>query len=242
MPGTNGYVEFRLEDEQPIEPYFNGTVFVNLADKYGTEPMRLKLARSAEGYYAQSVVIADLKYDRDAESLWMSQAASFDMIRKNGAHRNFPFDSASFAFDLKITPPVDLRVIRLQNRVAGFVMDCGSLKATRSDAGVFHIEFGLSRNPLVQLTAVVLCFAAVVFLVLIAFMKSESLPTSVASFFFSLWSVRAILSSQIKTFPTLLDGFILTLCATLLLVLGWKLVLATGNKADRVDRVSQKHR
>jgi hypothetical protein len=166
----------------------------------------------------------------------MNNPASLDLVRKKGAHRYFPFDSAQFGFDLRITPPVDLRVIRIMNRVSGFVMDCGSVKATRPDEGVLHVEFQLRRNPLVQLTAVVLCIAAAVFMVLIAFMRAESLAPSVASFFFSLWSIRAILSSQIKTFPTLLDGFILTLCALLLLILGWKLVLTKGTPTQHTRR------
>ena len=225
-PGTSGYVEFQVKEEEPVEPVFDGVVFISLADRYGTEPMRLRLERSAEGAYARSTTFVDLAYDQQAGALWMGAPRQFNLVRKAGAHRDFPFDSATLAFDLGVSPAVDLRVVRVYNQVQGFVMDCGSLSANRSDDGLYHVEFRLSRNPLVQLTAVLLCAASLAFLVLTAFMKSESLPTSVASFFFSLWSVRAILSSQIKTFPTLLDGFILTLCATLLLILGWKLALA----------------
>lgn len=236
-PGLSGYIEFRLKEEEPVEPLFDGNVFISLADRYGTQPMRLSLERSPIGTYARSTTIVDLGYDQQAGALWMGTPKEFDLVRASGSHRNFPFDSASLAFDIKVTPAVDLRVVRVYNQVSGFVMDCDALKANRSGDGLYHIELNLSRNPLVQLTAVILGVASLAFLVLAAFMKPETLPTSVASFFFSLWSIRAILSSQIKTFPTLLDSFILTLCATLLLILGWKLTLANGkSEAGRQGR------
>jgi len=60
---------------------------------------------------------------------------------------------------------------------------------------------------------------------IVVFVKKEALPTSIASFFFSLWSIRAILSSEMKTFPTVLDLAILSLCVLLLVLLGLRLAL-----------------
>jgi hypothetical protein len=45
----------------------------------------------------------------------------------------------------------------------------------------------------------------------------------VAAFFFSLWSLRGILASQIQTFPTLLDYAIVLLCCFMLVGLIWRI-------------------
>jgi hypothetical protein len=46
LPGNNGYIELQINGQNPIEPYFNGGIFVNLTDRYGTEPKRLNMGRS----------------------------------------------------------------------------------------------------------------------------------------------------------------------------------------------------
>ncbi len=242
LPGNNGYIELQLKQQHPVEPYFEGGVFINLADKYGTEPKRLTVVRSAERSYYRSEVVADLFYDTQNKVLWMKDMVPLDFVPEKGSHIYFPFDSASFDFELSINPAVDLRVVQIRNRVPGFVMDCNTGKVTRTADGAFNIRFHLSRNPLVQLTAAVLCMASTLFLLLIVRLeKIESLATSVASFFFSLWSVRAILSSEIKVFPTLLDCWILTLCALMLFLLGWKVVLTKMVRSEptlppRIDK------
>jgi hypothetical protein len=97
--------------------------------------------------------------------------------------------------------------------------------------------FEARRNPLVQLTAVVLVGAGVLFLLgIVLFVKKESLPTSIASFFFSLWSIRAILSSEMKTFPTSLDLAILSLCVLLLVALGVRLALKEIRVLEEVNK------
>lgn len=223
---NNGYVELLLKSQQPIESYFDGGVFINLVDQYGTQPMRLTLVRSAGGTYARSIVPLDLQYQKDVGALWMKDWADLDFINIGRPHRYFPFDSASFDFDLSITPPVDLRIVRITNRVPGFLLACNSSHVTRQTDGSLHVALTLSRSPLVQLTAVTLCLAATAFLILIIRLeKVESLATAVASFFFSLWSIRAILAVEIKVVPTLLDCYILTLCTLLLFGLGWRVVL-----------------
>ena len=90
-----------------------------------------------------------------------------------------------------------------------------------------------------QLTALVLCVASFVFLVLIVRLeKTESLAASVASFFFSLWSIRVILGSDIKTFPTFIDLWILTLCILMVFGLIGKVLWARGTRKSKsaIDR------
>jgi hypothetical protein len=79
----------------------------------------------------------------------------------------------------------------------------------------------MRRNPLVQLMATVIFASAALFTFIIPFtVKRDALPTAVASFFFSVWSTRGILSSEMKVFPTLFDLGILFLCVLLLLLIG----------------------
>ena len=107
-------------------------------------------------------------------------------------------------------------------------MQCENVKVKRLDGGSVHLEFELRRSPLVQLSAVVLGAAGLLFLVLIMRLeKVESLATSVASYFFALWSIRGIMSSEIRVFPTLLDAWILTLCVLLIVALIWRAALRT---------------
>lgn len=81
-----------------------------------------------------------------------------------------------------------------------------------------HLD--VRRNRLVQLVAVVIFSAAALFTILVPFtVKRDSLAAAIASFFFSVWSTRGILSSQMKVFPTLFDLGILSLCVLLLLFL-----------------------
>jgi hypothetical protein len=63
------------------------------------------------------------------------------------------------------------------------------------------------------------------------FVKKEALPASIASFFFSLWSIRTILSAEMKMFPTSLDMAILSMCVLFLMLLGLRLGVQ-GMKPD----------
>ncbi len=84
-----------------------------------------------------------------------------------------------------------------------------------------QIHFEMRRNPLVQLKAIVMSIAAALFVLIIPFtVKLDALPTSVASFFFSIWSVRGILSSEMRVFPTRFDIIILFPSVLLLLLIG----------------------
>jgi hypothetical protein len=231
---NNPYLEIQINEQHPIEPYFKAGVFLNLEDKYGTEPRRFKLMRSAERNYGRSILLLDVHFDSEGGRLWMQNWADLDLPPKRGGlHSYFPFDSATFDFDLSLTPTPDLRVIRLTNRVPGFLMGCSSASASRNTDGTLNLKFQMSRNPLVQLTAITLAVTAAMFMILIVSLhKVETIAAAVASFFFSVWSVRGIFASQLRTFPTLLDCYILTLCAVLLVLLCWKVILSGMHKTE----------
>jgi hypothetical protein len=229
------YVQLELLDQHPAEPYFNGGLFLNLGGAYGKQPTSVAFTLSGTRVYAQSMVNVDLHYDEAAQTLWMSKSADIVLYRPSGAHRDFPFDSAKFDFDLSYSPTVPINNFLIRNRNPSFDIPCDTYRVERKNANTVHLSFEARRNPLVQLTAVVLVGAGLLFLVgIIGFVKRESLPASIASFFFSLWSIRAILSSEMKTFPTVLDLAILSLCVLLLVALGVRLGLENPNMRNRL--------
>ena len=183
------------------------------------------VSRLSSGF-APAVIHTALRYDVLANQLWATKPVGISLYRVSGSHSDFPFDSAEFEFDMTYSPVVPINYVGVRDRNAGFGIGCGSLKVKRKAPGVVHIQFEARRNPLVQLTAIVLVLAGLIFLLVIVFVvKVESLPTSVASFFFSLWSIRAIMASQLRTFPTILDLAVLSLCALFLVLLGIRLAI-----------------
>src|ERR1700734_3738798 len=96
----------------------------------------------------------------------------------------------------------------------------------------------MKRNPLVQMTATVLMVAALLFLVaIILSVKREALPTAIASYFFSLWSIRGILASEMRTFPTRLDLAILCLCVVLVVSMGMRFAVEHWRTTRLQERI-----
>jgi hypothetical protein len=223
--GNYTYLDIVLLEQDPIQPYFNGKLFVNLVNAYGQNPMRVTFLTSGSREYDPSAVTGEFYYS-ESQNLLMNKAVDIALIRTFGSHRNFPLDSAQFDFDIAHVPALPIKNFNIRNRNQDFDIPCGSLAVDFSRAGKLHIRFEARRNSLVQLTAVVLLGAALVFLIrIVVFVKSESLPTAIASYFFSLWSIRSIFSSEMKTFPTYFDVAILSLCVLLLVGLGVRLSL-----------------
>jgi fucose 4-O-acetylase-like acetyltransferase len=114
--------------------------------------------------------------------------------------------------------------VRVVNRVPGFMLSRSSAIADRNPDGSLRIRFLLRRNLFTQVLCVLIIVAGLCFSILIlATQTSTALGSSVAAFFFSLWSLRGVLSSQIYTFPTLLDYAIVLLCCFMLAGLIWRI-------------------
>ena len=157
--------------------------------------------------------------------------------RVSGSHRDFPFDSATIDFDTTFKPELQLKFLMIRNLNSGFYVPCDSAKATSDPSGKVHINFEIRRYPLVQVMAIVILMAAALFVLIIPFtVRREALPTSVASFFFSIWSIRGIWSSEMKVFPTRLDIIILFLCVLLLLLIGTRFLFRWIRPQRTLDR------
>ena len=215
------YLQYNIKD-QAIEPLFNGALFINLGS-VSTGPARLVVrTRGKPGSYGDTITVADFYHDEVANAFWMkSESTAVSFYRESGSHRDFPFDSATINADTSFDPTVKLRFVTLRNFNTSFYVPCESTKVTSDASGNIHLTFELRRNPLVVLVTIVIFGAATLFVCVIPFAgKLENLPTSVASFFFSIWSLRGILGSEMKVFPTTFDLGILSLCVLLILLIG----------------------
>lgn len=217
---NNGYIEFFLEKEELLEPIFDGGFFINLTDAYGKDPVRLKVTTTGARDYGSSTSFVDLRWDALNQVLWMNDKVNMGFISQTNSHRMFPFDSAHFDYTLNIEPAVSIPVFRFTERVPGFVMPCNAANVSRQGDGSFHVAFELRRSLFIPVTASVLFLAAVVFCIAIATsLETKALPTAVASFFFSLWSIRGVFGLEAQGFPTLFDVGILVLCLLILSLL-----------------------
>lgn len=193
--------------------------------------VELVVTHSAGRSYASSTYVLPMAVrEADWEGLVSTKAVDFDLVTLSGTHRDFPFDSGVFDFTLGFRPPLQFGLVRIVNRVPGFVAGCSEAKADRNADSSLHIRFALRQSPLLQITALVLAVGFLVFLGFIVTLHDvKALATAAASFFFSVWSIRNVLGSEIHTFPTLLDCFVLTVCIGLVIVLSWKAALSGPN-------------
>lgn len=223
------YVQFTLKDQHQNEPYFNGEMFLNLGD-HSEGPFKVaSLISSRRGFGDQSINV-DLNY-RD-KTLWMQKAVDVSFYRIPGSPRDFPFDSTRFDFTAKFDPPLDIGAVFIRNSNPSFYVPCDTFQTQQLGAGVYEVSFSARRNPLVKITAVILLCGGFLFLLgITVYVKRDGLPTAVASYFFSLWSIRSILSSEIRSFPTELDLVILSFCVVL--VIGVALRLGFGNSEEQ---------
>jgi hypothetical protein len=229
------YVQIELLDQDPTEPTFKGNLFVYLGDAQDKGPQQhIDFRVSGNRIFAPTVLPANFRYG--PMGLWMEKRLEFALTRTAGSHRDFPFDSANFDFDLSWSPAVQIDNFFLRNRNPSFDVRCERLRTTISSNKI-HVSFEARRNPLVQLTAVVLLGAGFLFSLGIAgFVRPDALPPAVASFFFSLWSFRGILSSEMKIFPTIFDLLILSLCVWVLVLLGLRLAFDPDDRALALGR------
>ena len=228
------YVQFGIEDQAPSEPYFKGNVFILLGrviPSFSKLAIMTEPAGRSRGY-AGEWTDADF-YEMPDHMFLMKKIEDLNFTRETGSHRDFPFDSATIVFDLSFAPRIDFETLRLRNWNSSFYLPCETASVKRIGEDKFRIRFEMRRNPLVRVTGIVLLIAASIFVFVIPFsVKWQALPISVASFFFSIWSIRSILSPEIKVFPTLLDLIILLMSVLLILLIGVRAILTLTKRRN----------
>jgi len=217
------YIQYDVND-QGSDLYFRSHLFISLGS-VPTGPSRVEVLTS-DGKSAATSVFADLFRDEPNRTFWMRKPSDeVPLFRESGSPHDFPFDSTTIKVDTRVNPNLTLRLFIIRNLNPAFIIPCETANVTRDASGVIHARFQMRRNSLVTLMATVILISATLFVIAIPFsVTKESLPTSVASFFFSIWSVRGILSSETKVFPTRRDIAILCLCVLLLLLIGVRLL------------------
>ncbi len=224
------YVEFALLTQHPSEPLFEGTIFVNLEDSELTAGSVVARIGKTKFYAGQKL---KLNLVRDGEIIRTSDFTRVSLSTTDGGHGRFPFDTSRMEFELSFDPPLPIEVVRLVNRVPGFVLDDSSFVSHRDGSGTIKISFVLHRNLFTQVLSVLLFVSSLLFAVLILQLNDKgSLASAVAAFFFSIWSLRGILGEQIRTFPTVFDYAVFLLCSFMLVGLLWRLITLGRDRGD----------
>jgi hypothetical protein len=224
---VTSYIEVQLLEQHPIEPLFEGKIFILSSSPYNPEIHYITITRSEEGNYGPSV--KNIAIAHGGTIIQSNEWIDWDFVTESGTHFFFPFDTSKFDYNYTINPYLDIGRLRITNRVPGFIINCNTLRAKYYDNDKINIQFTISRSPIIQLFSIVIIIASLMMLFFIVRLeKKEILATAIASYFFSLWSLRQILSSQIHTFPTIFDLWILSISMLLILLLAWKVLGRTN--------------
>src|SRR5215211_1525450 len=164
LEDQNSYLEIRLTEQHPIEPYFSGKLFFISVDPINTGVSKVTVTRPEKRSYGRSVYNIKTTWDTSWKALRPQAPEEFDLVAEARSHQSFPLDSARFDTALDLDPPIYFRVIRIANYVPGFVMNCSGLYANYPNTRTLHIKFGLDRSPFTQLYTVALVIASIIFL------------------------------------------------------------------------------
>jgi hypothetical protein len=218
----NGYLELRVLGEHTHEMYFEGQLFTYYPNSQ-SPPNKLSITRGTSGTYAPSILDTDLvpfSLGRATRNL-----LPVSLPTPGISTRQFPFDSPTFDLKFTINPALRPKVIRIRNTSPDFILDCDTLKSDWKDSGELSIAFQLQRNPFVQYSTVIIGIAALLFGLLLGAIKApETLSVATGSFFFSMWSIRAIVSPANLLYSTLFDFWLMAVSVLVLFIVGWRLI------------------
>lgn len=227
----NGYVQFDILGPHTTERYFEAKVFFYYPAAQGpSSPVRL--TRTGDGgTYAPSVRVVDL--GPFSNGLAPREPVSIDLPTPNSSQKNFPFDSADLVFTLSIDPPIQPKMVRVRNRTTNFIPLCDTFSSQWNPSGELKVAVRYQRNPFVRTVVVILGLAALGFgLLLGRIEETEDLAVATASYFFSLWSVRAIVAPNGLPYPTLLDLWLMSVSIIVLFIVAWRLAAPRTSKGN----------
>ncbi len=216
------YLKIEIHKLQPKEPIVNTTISVLTKEKINNINNQVILKIKGDRGYENHLIILPGRRLGDAY-YFNNKKNNAPLFPIKGSHAWFPFDNLEFNSSITIDPPLQLAEVELINRVDGFIFS-GQPKVEHNGQTIL-LKFKLKRNTLIQVMAIILALASVLFLILILMIKTiEALSFSVASFFISLWSIRNIIAQGLDTFPSLLDFWMLGLFIILLMGILFKLI------------------
>jgi hypothetical protein len=212
-------MELEFKNQHLRDPEFHGTYYINFAD---VSVAQLKLTQSEltragerKSFVWRPALITYL----GNRMMNPNPRDEMSFLTHSNSHYMFPFDSAQFDEIFSFEPAININTVVLSNHVAGFYMPCDAMTvhtATRST----QISFELRRNRLIVQSAVLLLIVAAVFAIFISlFVETGPLPHALSSYFFAVWSIRALFGLTAEGFPTFFDLCIVALVLFILLLL-----------------------
>ena len=222
----NGYIQINLLAPHAAEQYFNGEMFLYYTS-HESPPEALHIVREALGEYAPSIIETQLV--PWSLGMAMPKPLPFSIPTPGVTPRLFPFDSPTFDFSLKFMPPRSPKVVLVRNLTSDFIPLCETFVSKWDGAEKLTVQVSFRRNPFVQATVVIIGLCALGFGVILGLIKrTEDLAVAAASYFFSIWSVRAIVTPSGLAYPTLFDFWLMTVCMIVLFVVAWRLTGGGG--------------
>lgn len=114
-------------------------------------------------------------------------------------------------------------MVMIRNLTTDFIPVCSTFSSNWDGVDKLGISVEFRRNPFVQTTAVIVGLAALIFGVLLGCLRnSDDLARATASYFFSLWFVRALITPSGLAYSTLLDGWFMAVSVIVLFVVAWR--------------------
>jgi hypothetical protein len=200
------YMQLTIDSQSLSYPEFEGRYRITLGKETGNNISSLIITQIGKREYGSTLLSPQFSWDDVDGPIMRDTNASISFLTQdNHSHYLFPFDSAHFEETFKFEPALNIRAVLFLNRVPGFYLPCKTIQVVTNE-GSATISFELRRNRLIVYTAVLLFVVAALFAILITlFAESGPLPGALASYFFALWSVRALFALTTEGFPTLFD-------------------------------------
>ena len=221
----NGYLELQILREHTHEMFFEGQLFIYYPNSQ-SPPNKLSITRGASGNYAPLIFETDLvPFSRGRAP---RNFLPINLPSPGISTRQFPFDSPTFDLKFIINPALRPKVIRINNMSPDFILIPDTLKSDWKDTGELSIVFKLQRNPFVQYATAIIGIAALLFGLLLGTIKDpENLAVATGSFFFSIWSIRAIVSPPNLLYSTLFDFWLMAVAVMVLFIVVWRVIRST---------------
>jgi len=199
-----------------VEQDFNAELFLFYPDSE-SPPDALRLTRGASAGYLPTILETQLVPWGKGRAT--PKTIPFAVPTPGVSLRHFPFDSRTFDFSLGFTPPQRPKVVIIRNLTTDFIPVCSTFSSNWDGIDKLSIKIKFRRNPFVQATAVIVALAALIFGLLLGSIKApEDLARAAASYFFSLWSVRGLITPSGLAYSTLLDLFFMAVAVIVLFV------------------------
>ena len=223
---NNGYIQINVVAPHQAEQDFDAEFFLYYSENE-SPPAALSVTRAASGGYAPSILETHLLPWSKGRAT--PKPVPFDIPTPGVSLKNFPFDSRAFDFSLGFTPARRPKVVMIRNLTTDFNPVCRTFSSRWDGIDKLDISIVFRRNPFVQTTAVIVGLAALIFGVLLGCLRNrDDLARATASYFFSLWSVRALITPSGLAYSTLLDFWFMAVAVLVLFVVAWRFTGSNG--------------